>query len=79
MFFSGMQLPIAGGQRVWAALHFGANFQTGWSQNVPLLAIDIMQQGDAGGAVRIVFPIEATFAGTPSLLRRKSIMRYIRL
>ena len=53
MFFSGRQLPTFGGASAPLSTSAPASRPVG-AEDVALLAVDIVQQGDAGAAVRIV-------------------------
>ena len=64
---------------VSAGDHRVAHLQVQRRQNVALLAVRVVQQGDEGAAVGIVLDRLATFAGMSTFWRLKSMMRYLTL
>ena len=65
MFFSGRQLPTLGGAS-GPLSHLVARLQAQGRQDVALLAVDIVQQGDPRTAVRVV--LHAVDAGRHAVL-----------
>ena len=67
-------------------LRVGARDDLSWptsspigAEDVALLAVRVVEQGDEAGPVRVVLDRVATFAGTSSFSRLKSMTRYLRL